>query len=97
MTIDNSASLNNKRFSDKTKNPIKKAHCISNKTFVVIDDRLVERLKIDKENTWFEQEQIEDGILLRIHGFSTIKEDLNDGMQTHYKAQCVNGGKIRNE
>jgi hypothetical protein len=83
MTIDNSTSLNNKGFTDKTKNPIKKAHCISNKTFVVIDDRLVERLKIDKENTWFEEEQIEDGILLRIHGFSTLIEDPKARMHAH--------------
>jgi hypothetical protein len=89
----NNASLKNKGVTTKTKNPLKKAHCISNKTFVVIDDRLVEQLKIDEENTWFEQEQIEDGILLRIHSFSTIKKDLNDGMHTHYKAQCVNGVK----
>ena len=81
--MDNSTSLNNKHFSDKTKNPIKKAHCISNKTFVVIDNRLVERLNIDKENTWFEQEQIENGILLRIHDFSSIKEDLKARTHSH--------------
>ena len=79
MTMDNSASLNNKGFTDKTKKPIKKAHCVSNKTFVVIDDRLMERLKIDKENTWFEQEQIENGILLRIHNFSSIKDEPENG------------------
>jgi hypothetical protein len=78
MTIDNNTSFNNKGLTDKTKNPIKKAHCISNKTFVVIDNRLVERLNIDKENTWFEEEQTEDGILLRIHSFSTIKHGVGE-------------------
>jgi hypothetical protein len=33
---------------------------------VVIDEILVEQLSIDDENTWFEQIQTEDGILLKI-------------------------------
>jgi hypothetical protein len=63
-----STSLKNKDITDatSTKNPPKKAHSISNKIFVVIDDRLVKSLKID-ENTWFDQEHNEDGILLKIH------------------------------
>ena len=50
-------------------NPLKKMHCISEKAFVVIDDNLVKKLGIDKDDTWFEQEQKEDGILLKIHRF----------------------------
>jgi hypothetical protein len=49
------------------KNPLKKAHCISNRVFVVIDETLVKRLQIDESNTWFEQEPTENGILLKIH------------------------------
>ena len=45
---------------------MKKAHRISNKTIVVIDEILVEQLSIDDENTWFEQIQTEEGILLKI-------------------------------
>ncbi|HEY7082585.1 MAG TPA: hypothetical protein VH500_23080 [Nitrososphaeraceae archaeon] len=51
------------------KNPIKKAHCISDKIFVVIDERLAKNLGINDENTWFEQLQIEDGIVLKIKNF----------------------------
>jgi hypothetical protein len=46
-------------------NPIKKAYCIADKTIVVIDESLVKRLSIN-DDTWFEQESIEEGILLRI-------------------------------
>ena len=68
-TIANSASA-------KAKNPLKKAHCISNRTFVIIDDNLVKNMKIDEENTWFEQEQTENGILLRIRRLhSTEKKE----------------------
>ena len=49
------------------KNPLKKAHFISNKTFVIIDETLIKRLGINDENTWFEQEETENGILLKIH------------------------------
>ena len=54
----------NKGYSITT-NPKKKAHCIADKTFVVIDESLVKRLSIDDE-TWFEQEPTEEGIVLRI-------------------------------
>ena len=46
-------------------NPKKKAYCIADKTIVVIDESLVNRLSIN-DNTWFEQEVTEEGILLRI-------------------------------
>jgi hypothetical protein len=45
--------------------PKKKAHRIADKTFVVIGESLVKRLSIDDE-TWFEQELTQDGILLKI-------------------------------
>ena len=48
-----------------TPNPKKKAHCIADKTLVVIDESLVKSLSINDE-TWFEQEVTEEGILLRI-------------------------------
>jgi hypothetical protein len=50
-------------------------HCISEKAFVVIDDSLVRKLGIDKDDTWFEQKQKEDGILLKIHRFDRKRID----------------------
>jgi hypothetical protein len=54
----------NKSFSAAAKSK-KKAHRIADKTFVVIDESLVNRLSIN-DDTWFEQEVTEEGILLRI-------------------------------
>jgi hypothetical protein len=44
---------------------LKKAHCLYDKTFVILHDSIVQNLSID-EGTWFEQIQTEDGILLKI-------------------------------
>ena len=80
MTINNTFSKNNSVTDADTKarNPLKKAYCISNKTFVVIDDSIVKHFNIDEENTWFEQEQIENGIVLRIHRISsTVSKEIN--------------------
>jgi hypothetical protein len=55
----------NKGYSAGNNNPRKKAHCIADKTIVVIDDSLVKCLSID-DDTWFEQDVTEEGILLRI-------------------------------
>jgi hypothetical protein len=44
---------------------LKKAHCISNKMLVVLDENLVQGLSID-DDTWFEQLQTDDGILLKL-------------------------------
>ncbi len=55
-----------KDFKDYSAIPKKKAHCFADKTFIVIDEAIVQRLSIDDE-TWFEQEVIEEGILLRIY------------------------------
>ena len=48
-----------------TTNPKKKAYRITDKTFVVIDESLVKRLSID-DDTWFEEDITDEGILLRI-------------------------------
>jgi len=40
-------------------------YIVSGKIFVVIDNNIVNQLGID-ENTWFEQERAENGILLKI-------------------------------
>lgn len=53
----------NKSYSAK---PKKKAYRIADRTFVVIDESLVKYLSID-DDTWFEQELTEEGILLRIY------------------------------
>ena len=49
------------------RNPVKKVHSVSNKLFVVIDETIAKSLDISENDTWFEQIQIEDGILLRKH------------------------------
>jgi hypothetical protein len=54
----------NKAYYSAT-NPKKKAYRIADKTIVVIDQSLVMHFSIDDE-TWFEQETTEVGILLRI-------------------------------
>jgi hypothetical protein len=50
-----------------TNRHIKKLHRISNHTFVIIDENLVQALKIDEE-TWVEEVLTHQGILLRIQG-----------------------------
>jgi hypothetical protein len=67
MTMSN-GSFNNKdvTVADTIKSRLKKAHRISGKTLVVIDEALVKELSIDEENTWFEQVPTEEGILLKI-------------------------------
>jgi hypothetical protein len=61
-------SFNNKgvTVADTIKRRLKKAHRISNKTLVVIDEALVKQLSIDGKNTWVEQVPTEEGILLKI-------------------------------
>ena len=44
---------------------VKKAHRISGKTFVVIPDGIVYKLGIN-EDTWFEEEVIDNGVFLRM-------------------------------
>jgi hypothetical protein len=61
--IDN--TLNYFKGYSTANNPKKKAYCIADKTIVVIDESLVKSLSINDE-TWFEQEATEVGILLRI-------------------------------
>ena len=42
---------------------------------VVIDEMHVQQLSIDDENTWFEQIQTEDGILLKIQRNMVINNE----------------------
>lgn len=46
--------------------PLKKCWKVGYNTVVVIDKSLVERLGINEENTMFEQQLTEGGIILRI-------------------------------
>jgi hypothetical protein len=46
--------------------PLKKCWRVGNNTVVVIDKSIVERLGLDEENTIFQEEVAEGGILLRI-------------------------------
>jgi hypothetical protein len=48
-------TLNDFKGYSTANNPKKKAHCIADKTFVVIDESLVNRLSVN-DDTWFEQE-----------------------------------------
>lgn len=47
---------------------VKKAHRISARTFVIIPDVIVYKLGIN-EDTWFEEEIIDNGIFLRLCKF----------------------------
>jgi hypothetical protein len=63
---------------DCGKKIIKRAHRISDRTFVVIDDTLLKRLSLDEvDNAWFEQELTNNGILLKIYRNSSgdLKRD----------------------
>ena len=56
-----------KEFTPATiKRIIKKAYRVSGKVIVVIDDSLINNLGIDVEDIWFEEEQVQDGILLKL-------------------------------
>ena len=62
---------------DCGKKIIKRAHRISDRTFVVIDDTLLKQLSLDEvDNAWFEQELANNGILLKIcrNSFGDLKE-----------------------
>jgi hypothetical protein len=68
-TIDKRAVWNKAFTEGKAQNLIiiKKLHNISNKTLVIIDESIIDRIGIDdKENTWVEEVVTEDGILLKI-------------------------------
>jgi hypothetical protein len=67
-TIDNRTVWNKGFTEGKAQNIIiiKKLHRISNKTLVIIDEAIISRIGIDKENTWVEEIVTEDGILLKI-------------------------------
>lgn len=42
-----------------------KLHCISNRTFVIIEEDLVRAFNLDEPGTWAEEIQTNDGILLK--------------------------------
>jgi hypothetical protein len=61
-----STTSNLKDFADSNgKRILKKLYHVSGKIIIVIDPSLVEKLGIDVENTWFQEEQVDDGILLK--------------------------------
>lgn len=47
--------------------PLKPLLKISGKIIIVIDSKLVQKLGLDEENTWFYEEPKDDGIFLRLH------------------------------
>lgn len=49
-----------------TKNPIKKLHRINTSYILTIDPSHVKRLQADDVMTYFEQEAVENGILLKM-------------------------------
>lgn len=56
-----------------SKSPIvHRLHQLTNFFFVVIDDKLVKCLSLDSREVWFEQEQVEDGIILKIRTLETV-------------------------
>jgi hypothetical protein len=65
-----------------TLNIVKKAHRISNRTFVVIDEDIVNHLNLDDDNAWFEQVITQNGIEFRIFRFNS--DVLGNGNCIHY-------------
>jgi hypothetical protein len=63
MSNDNTLAQNKDFSTVKIK---KKIHRISDKSLIVIDERLVKHLLID-EDSWCEQEPVAEGILLKIY------------------------------
>lgn len=58
---------------DCGKKIIKRAHRISDRTFVVIDDTLLKQLSLNGvDDAWFEQELTNNGILLKIYRNSSV-------------------------
>jgi hypothetical protein len=61
--------------------PVKKSHCLYDITFVVLHDKLVRELNIN-DDTYFTQEKIKDGIILRIERVFQNKTYLDPNHQT---------------
>ena len=55
-----------KRNINSTKNPIKKCFKIGSLPVTIIDESIVEEMKINDNTTFFEQEITDEGILFRI-------------------------------
>lgn len=81
MTTIYNRAVWNKGFTEgKAQNLIiKKLHNISNKTLVIIDESIIDRIGIDdKENTWVEEVVTEDGILSKFAIIISMQEILQD-------------------
>ena len=63
------------------KNPIKKVHCVSNKLFIVIDEDIAKHLGIIEYDSWLEQIQTEDGVLLRKYHYDLCELGCMDKRQ----------------
>src|SRR5215208_303530 len=69
-------TLNDFKGYSTANNPKKKAYRISDKTIVVIDESLVKSISINDE-TWFEQQAVDVGILLRVYHPPTTQRENN--------------------
>ena len=58
---------------NKKRDPLKKAHLVGTSVVVTIDPSHVRRLRID-EDTFFEEKQVENGILLEMRRLSVQEE-----------------------
>ena len=71
-TIDKTVLTNKDVTSGNCNSIIKKIHRISDIPFVVIDNTLLKALMLkEEEHTWVEEKLIDEGILLKIHKFSS--------------------------
>jgi hypothetical protein len=62
-----------KEFSDSNRKRIlKKPYLISGKVIIVLDQSLIKNLAINVEDTWFEQELVDNAILLKIRRSSNL-------------------------
>lgn len=58
---------------------LKRVYRVGNRTLILIDESLVNLLSIE-EDTWFEQQVIDNGIIMRIHSDGgRTKEDAQIG------------------
>jgi hypothetical protein len=67
----NTTARNFSRSTDSSL-PLKKCWCVGKHTVVILDKDIVERFGITEDNTYVEQEVIDDGILLRVKQY--VKE-----------------------
>ena len=75
MTTSNSTKKNIDVAMSYPKTFPKKPFCVSGKTILVIHEKIVKQLGIN-EQTWFQEEIVEDGILLRTISWSDKEEEV---------------------